>query len=164
MKETTCQPRFLSHPRQVKRTLCYYWRLKVTLRSRKRRPGSASTSAFPDPDNIYNTGYGPRPPKLHYKVIKCTHVAYKHLWQGRKTVLHGVLSYIIYALVIVCMCVCVCVCGCVCACVCVYVCVGNQCFSSLTTMLSSPHSSIAFHNALVDPILSLGQILPSASF
>ncbi|KAK8405840.1 hypothetical protein O3P69_001960 [Scylla paramamosain] len=49
----------------VKRTLCYYWRLKVTLRSKRRRPGAAS--AFPDPDHLYNTGYGPRPPKLHYK-------------------------------------------------------------------------------------------------
>nr|XP_045613298.1 PDF receptor-like [Procambarus clarkii] len=49
----------------VKRTLCYYWRLKVTLRTSKRRCESAS--AFPDPEGLFGTGYGPRPPKLHYK-------------------------------------------------------------------------------------------------
>ncbi|KAK3865662.1 hypothetical protein Pcinc_028756 [Petrolisthes cinctipes] len=47
----------------VKRTLCYYWRLNVTLRSRKKR----SASAFPDAKGFYDTGYGPRPPKLHFK-------------------------------------------------------------------------------------------------
>ncbi|XP_066953813.1 PDF receptor-like [Macrobrachium rosenbergii] len=49
----------------VKRTLCYFWRLKVTLRSRKRR--SELTSAFPDPDCLLGAGFGPKPPKLHFK-------------------------------------------------------------------------------------------------
>ncbi|KAK4326952.1 hypothetical protein Pmani_002555 [Petrolisthes manimaculis] len=49
----------------VKRTLCYYWHLRVTLRSRTRR--SASASAFPDAGGLYDSGYGPRPPKLHFK-------------------------------------------------------------------------------------------------
>ncbi|XP_069970705.1 PDF receptor-like [Penaeus vannamei] len=48
----------------VKRTLCYFWRLKVTLRTRKQR--SEASSAFPDPDGMYDAGFAHRP-KLHFK-------------------------------------------------------------------------------------------------
>ena len=43
---------------QVQRTLCYLWRIKVTLRSKKRRP----TGPFCDMQNIYGINWACRGP------------------------------------------------------------------------------------------------------